>query len=258
MRRNVFLVLFSAVLLVALGFFLAKLTEMTQTPALTAVPPVTAAPVTAAPPTPEPKPVEVDFSPEPTPEPPKTWTVTEYKSEDSERFLWDCLTRYAPNEQIAAGILAMFWRESSLRSDATAHWSNVLYVTGVDQPAEFTAEIDSGLADGSTRESFAEQVYYVIGGYGLGQWYGYDMLLQFYDFAQSWGTSIADAEMQCAFTVESLRRDEGLWADLLAIENPRSVGWTIAVRYDGTSLGSDSIAQHAEFLYNRYHVEPAE
>ena len=261
MKRNVFLVLLSTLLLIVLGFSLSRLTVWAQEPEEDDLFSPEAAPASAEPELTEDEPFAVS-TPEPTPEPtsepepeqPKTWTVTEYKSEDSERFLWDCLSRYSPSDVITASILAMFWRESFLRSDATAHWSETQFVSGSDYAAEFTAEIDSGLADGSTREQFAETVYYVVGGYGLGQWYSYEMLIALYDYAQAWGTSVADAEMQCAFTLENLQTHEyeELWAQLLKCRNPYQGGWLIARLYDGTRFGAEGIAHTADYLYSKY------
>ena len=184
------------------------------------------------------------------------YVVTEHKSEEAEEFLWDCLSKYSPSDQITAGILAMFWRESFFRSDATAHWGSVLRYTNYDQPADFTAQIDAGLADGSTKELFVEQVNGVIGGYGLSMWYSVHLLESFYDFARERGTSIADAEMQCAFTLESMQDEEyeELWEQLLETNDPAIAGAMIARIYDGTNSGYIYISQMAELYYDKYAV----
>ncbi|MBR1457054.1 MAG: hypothetical protein IJ594_07850 [Oscillospiraceae bacterium] len=205
---------------------------------------------------------QAEEAPEPDPDPAqpageKEVVVTEYKSEESERFLWECLNEYAPSEAIAAGILGMFLRESKYRSDATAHWPTVLKYSGYDQAADFTAMIDAGLADGSTRELFIEKIHYAIGGYGLGQWYGYYLLEDFYDFAQEWGTTIADAEMQCAFAVDSLRNLDELWAELIEMEDPVEAGLYIGRYYDGSVNGYGYIGQLAGELYEKYAGEQA-
>ena len=196
--------------------------------------------------------IEPETEPEQDPEESLQAVVTEHKSEDSEQFLWDCISRYSPTDEITAGILARFWRESFYRSDCTAHWSEVLAYTLYDQPEDFTAEIDSGLADGSTKELFVEEVHDVIGGYGLGQWYSVRLLEELYDFAREWGTSIADAEMQCAFTVKSMEEMDELWEELLETRDPRQAGERIALGYDGTTKGYVYIGQMAELFYDEY------
>ena len=182
----------------------------------------------------------------------KDFVVTEYKSEESEQYLWDTLSKYSPSDTITAGILAMFWRESFYRSDATAHWATVLKNAWYDQAADFTATIDAGLADGSTKELFIEKVHYAIGGYGLSMWYSAKLLDQFYDFAQEWGTSISDAEMQCAFAVESMKGYEDLWEELQTIKDPALAGARIGLLYDGSSSGYGYIGSQAKILYEKY------
>lgn len=201
-----------------------------------------------------PVPAKASSAPVPTytAETPKSYVVTEYKSEEAEPFLWECLSRYSPNDAVTAGLLAMFWRESFFRSDSTAHWSEVLMASGIDQPAVFTAEVDAGLANGSTRELFVDTVHYSIGGYGLGQWYGYALLESLYDFAREWGTSIADAEMQCAFAVKSLEEFSEVWEQLVDTNDPQLAGHLIALNYDGTHSGYPFISELAEVYYKKY------
>lgn len=71
------------------------------------------------------------------------------------------------------------------------------------------------------------------------------------DFAQAWGTSIADAEMQCAFTVDSMRRNAKLWEVLQETEDPATAGWFVGVFYDGTRTGAGYIGQCAREIYER-------
>ncbi|MBQ9250002.1 MAG: hypothetical protein IJ179_06495 [Oscillospiraceae bacterium] len=182
----------------------------------------------------------------------KDFVVTKYKSEESEQYLWDTLSKYSPSDTITAGILAMFWRESFYRSDATAHWATVLKNSWYDQATDFTNTIDAGLADGSTKDLFIEKVHYAIGGYGLSMWYGAKLLDQFYDFAQEWGTSISDAEMQCAFAVESMKGYEDLWKELQTIKDPALAGARIGLLYDGSSSGYGYIGSQAKILYEKY------
>ena len=185
--------------------------------------------------------------------------VTEYQSEDAERYLWDTLSEYTEgNDMITAGIMGYFWRESFLKSNATAHWPTVNPYLERDVPVEFTAEVDAGLADGSTRDYFIESVRERIGGYGLGQLYSNHYLEDFYDFARDWGTSIGDARMQCAFTVQSMQQDEELWATLLEQPDAEKVGQQIAHLYDGSEEAAEYIGQMAKEFYEEYAASPAE
>jgi hypothetical protein len=187
-------------------------------------------------------------------EPPKKAVVTRYQDPDSEAWLWDRLMEYTGGDaKITAGILGYYWRESFLKSNATAHWATVNPYLGRDMPVEFTARIDAGLADGSTRDDFIESVREQIGGYGLGQWYSRHYLEDLYDFAQAWGTSIGDADMQCAFTVRSMQAEDGLWAYLEAAEDAYSAGLVIAYRYDGlTGDYAEGLAGFAREFYEKY------
>ena len=181
---------------------------------------------------------------------------TEYKSEQSEAFLWECLQKYSPSDTISAGILGYFWRESFFRSDSVSGWATVLAETGVDICREVTSAIDSGLEDASTREQFIYCIREQSGGYGLGQWFSMGYLETLYDFAQEWGTSIGDAEMQCAFVVESLQSNTDLWLQLLVTEDPEEAGELIAIYYDGTAVGVGYIGDMARIYYDKYHEEP--
>ena len=191
----------------------------------------------------------------PAPSPvPKTHTliVTEYQSEDSEAFLWDCLSKYSPSDLITAAVLAMFWRESAYRSDAVARWATSSAFLGYDLCLEFTQTVDAGLADGSTRDYFIEETHYVTGGYGLGQWSAWHYLEELYDFAQEWGTSIGDAEMQCAFVMQHLQSLDEIWEKLMEADDPLETGLIIGRFYDGTSSGEGYISQMSGVFYERY------
>lgn len=177
--------------------------------------------------------------------------VTGYKDPEAERILWELLSERSPSDAVTAGIMAYFWRESFFRSDAVAGWAASEAYTGVDHCAAFTVAIDAGLEDGSTREEFIRRAHDQYGGYGLGQWSSEHYTTAFYDFAQSWGTSIADAEMQVAFTIESMRQNERLWSQLCETDDPYHAGWLIGVYYDG-SAGAEGIAQLAKSFYERW------
>ena len=179
--------------------------------------------------------------------------VTEYKSKKSEKYLWKTLNKYSPTEQITAGVMGYFWRESCYRSDAVAGWSSSLSYTGKDPSIKFVKKVDDGLEDGSTRDYFINKVHNTFGGYGLGQWYSIYYLEAFYDFAQEWGTSISDAEMQCAFVMWSLENQQPeLWEQIIDMTNAEKVGRLIAVYYDGTSTGTGYIGRRALKMYEKY------
>ena len=151
--------------------------------------------------------------------------------------------------------MGYFWRESFFRSDATAGWTaNPVYNAhnGNLSPEEFTRMIDAGLADGSTREEFIQVVSRDRGGYGLGQWQSPDYVGALYDFAREWGSSIGDAEMQCAFTVGHIRENEELWQKLCSTDDPYKAGLYIGVLYDGTTTGYQYIAASSKILFDRY------
>lgn len=185
------------------------------------------------------------------------YIVTQYKTEASDDFLWETLSKYLDNEKIIAGIMGYFKRESQMRSNAIAGWATRDYRVQGDSSAIFTAEVDEGLFDGSTKEYFIEQVYIHFGGYGLGQWLSIRYLDTFYDFAQNWGTSIADAEMQCAFVIWSLQNHTPeLWAELQEEKDLWIIGRKIGHIYDGSSgFGPETIATYAQEYYKKYVTE---
>ena len=178
-------------------------------------------------------------------------TVTEYKSEESEAFLWDSLSKYSPSKELTAAILGFFWRESFFRSDAVANWPEN-NIKGQDISLDFTALIDAGLADGSTKEYFIQQSQN-YGGYGLGQWYSTLYLDALYDFAQDWGTSIADAEMQCAFTIWSIENQQQKHLSILEDYSSLYVNsmW-MGYIYDGSTTAADTIYAKAEEFNKNY------
>lgn len=204
------------------------------------------APVTA---TPEPRRATAAPTPETTPRP---IVVTDYKSADSEAWLWDCLSRYSPSDEVTAGIMAYYYRESLWRSDAVAGWAISQVYSGVDHSKDFTETIDAGLEDGSTREDFITRCHDQYGGYGLGQWSSPYYTAALYDYAQAWGTSISDAEMQCSFTVWSMQSMPELWQAMLEADSPARAGWLIGILYDGSPAGAESISKMADVFYERW------
>ena len=181
--------------------------------------------------------------------------ATEYKSEWSEAYVWSELSKYSPSDAITAGIMGYFFRESQMRSDAVAGWPSRNYAVGVtDICREFVEKIDAGLKDGSTKDEFIEKVHIYYGGFGLGQWSNEGYLEHFYDFVQENGSSIADAEVQCAFIFESMMLNERLWTEIQELDDPYRVGRRIGYLYDGTTqLGAETIASYAKMYYGRFH-----
>lgn len=171
-----------------------------------------------------------------------------------EEQIWNWLSEWSPSDNITAGIMGFFYRESRLKPDSVAGWP--ARDIGLDESVckTFTEFIDKGLVDGSTRDIFIETVNIHFGGYGLGQWSSIPYLEHFYDFMAEKGTSIGDPKLQCEFIFESLKRNEALWEELLQCEKALQCGRRIGYRYDGTGqLGAETIASVAEIYYGRFH-----
>ena len=180
------------------------------------------------------------------------YVITQRKTEEAEDYLWEQLNKYIDNPKIAAGILAFFWRESFCQSDSVAGYYYLGKDAGERYCRNFRIHIDRGLKDGSSKEEFIDICQW-HGGYGLGQWWPTPYVEDFYDFAQAWGTSIADAEMQCAFTIESIKKNpDGLW-DLIKNEKDIiKIGEYIGLYYDGSALGAELISFKIIEYYNKY------
>lgn len=149
--------------------------------------------------------------------------------------------------------MGYFYRESSYNSNSVAG----LYLLGPEyekkMSQEFLEKIDEGLEDGSSKERFINETHYTHGGYGLGQWCSFIYLEPFYDFAQEWGTSIADAEMQCAFTVHSIQNHPTeLWELIKDEESVEQIGRYIGIFYDGSPGGAEVMAGYAVKIYEKY------
>lgn len=183
-----------------------------------------------------------------------TGVITQYKTKAAEEFLWKTLSSMIDNEKIVAGIMGYFKRESELRSDAVAGWAIRDARTKTNFSQEFTTKVDEGLLDGSSRKYFIEQVTIHFGGYGLGQWLAEPYLNKLYDFAQEYGTSIGDAEMQCAFMVWSIEHQTPkLWKQIKNEKDLWIIGRKIGHLYDGIGeLGSSTIASNAREYYKKY------
>lgn len=184
-----------------------------------------------------------------------SYRQTLYKDKESEDFLWETLNKYSPTPELTAAIMGFFWRESYYKSNAIAHWANMDCSNGKDNSTEFTDKVDAGLADGSTREYFIDQVHSHIGGYGLGQWHAKSYLQAFYDFAQDWGTSIADAEMQCAFTVWSIYNIHTQYLNELDDSSFFKASQWMGYIYDGSAAAADTIYAKAKMVYKEKNAE---
>ena len=180
--------------------------------------------------------------------------TTEYKNEEHEQYLWNELSKYSPSDEITAGIMGYFMRESQLKSDAVHRWTYWNQSKEIhDICNDFTDEIDLGLEDGSSKELFLYKTRYIFGGFGLGQWWDTRYLEHFYDFVQEKGGSIGDAEIQCEFIFESMLLNEELWEDITQSSDPFHIGRIIGYMYDGTGeLGAETIATYSQKFYERY------
>lgn len=173
---------------------------------------------------------------------------TEHKSKEAEEYLWNELSKHSPSDEITAAVLGMFWRESFLQSNVVAG----AHVRVSGESERFTAKIDKGISDGSTRDIFVHEAHHRYGGYGLGQWIG-AYLERFYDFVQEREGSIGDAAMQCEFTINDIRADTELWKAIRYNKDPLNVARRIAVWYDGAStVGVEVIASMAKYYYETY------
>lgn len=177
------------------------------------------------------------------------YTITQYKDPESEEFLWNTVKKYTDSDVLAAAVLGFFWRESYYKSDAIAHWATADAQTKEDNSKFFTEKIDAGLSDGSTKEEFIDKAHNHFGGYGLGQWYSIAYLSAFYDFARGWGTSIADAEMQCAFTIWSIYHLRTDFLDNLDLTSVYNASQWMGFVYDGSCSAHGVIYQKAKTLY---------
>ena len=158
--------------------------------------------------------------------------------------MWKLVAEYSPNDTTTAAVFGWFYRESKLDSSA---------LSGVKDSSKFISEIDSGLEDGSTRERFIRDVSQKYGGFGLGQWCSECYVSALYDFAQTWGTSIADKEMQVAFAFHYMKETNpwNIWEHLETATDPYATGLMIGKFIDGTLL-PESIAWDSKYFYDKY------
>lgn len=190
---------------------------------------------------------------EETPEPYQP-VVTELGTTKDGEYLWNSLSEHSPNDVITAGVLGYFYRESRLRSDAVAAWPQHNIGMEEDICTAFAAEVDAGMEDGSSRDYFIHEVSERYGGYGLGQWSAVEYLEQLYDFVRERGGSIADADLQCEFTVESMKRNERLWGMLTECDSPHLAGRMIGSLYDGTVAETANVIGDMASLFYKQHA----
>ena len=157
------------------------------------------------------------------------------------------LEQYTDNENLICAILGMFLKESRFFSYRVAHQRA--------NSMDWTLSIDAGLSDGSTREYFIEYTKYTSGGYGLAMWSSIAYLEELYDFAQEWGTSIGDAEMQSAFVVYDLKNNyPDLYNSACSAKNAYQAGLIIGQFYERTSY-YEGAAQNAQYYYDLFYAQ---
>lgn len=178
-------------------------------------------------------------------------TITERKSKEAERFLWEQLSIYSPSDVVTAAVLAYFWRESQYKSDSVTGWATLQAYEGIDLCSYVVHKTDKGLEDGSSKQWFIEAVRN-CGGFGLGQWHSISYLKDLYNFTRDYGGSIADAETQCAFIFHSLEKNKILWRRLKRCTDPAKAGRLIGIYYDGSSNGAVYMGRKAEKLFEKY------
>lgn len=154
-----------------------------------------------------------------------------------EEEIWSYLEELCPTDEIAAGIMGWFFRESRMKADAVAGWD----VRGENFCEDFSKD------HGETKEEFIRRVQ-AYGGYGLGQWLSYDYLDSFYDHVED----IDDVKAQCEFAVWSLQQNGELWEELLECQTAIQCGRRIGLKYDGTTAeGAEAIAGFADYYYRK-------
>lgn len=212
---------------------------------------------------PSPSVIATELTPEPTAEPtlePTAEPTPEIKKEPiftddhaeggivaAAETVKELLEKYTDNENLICGIMGMFMRESKFHSYRVAHQRG--------NSEAWTAEIDAGLEDGSTREYFYEYTSFTSGGYGLAQWSGDNYCHKLYDFAKEWGTSIGDADMQCAFVIHDMQeRFPDLYEAVCNSKTPYDAGALIGTYYERTAEYYTA-ANNAKTIYNAFYSD---
>ena len=161
-----------------------------------------------------------------------------------EKEIWIYLEELCPTEQMAAGIIGWFFRESRLKSDAVAGWD----VRPGGTCEAFVKAVDEGME----KFEFIRQVQN-YGGFGLGQWVSTKYLSDLYEYITENDYSIADIRGQCEFAVWSIQKCDDLWSELqVGCTTAIQCGRRIGLYYDGTSAeGAEAIAGFADYYYRR-------
>ena len=162
------------------------------------------------------------------------------------QLIWDYLHEFISSDEIVAGIMGYFMRESGFKANAIAGW----YLNSkIDRCGKFVKEINKGLKDGSTRDEFVTSAHNA-GGYGIGQWYTEKYLEELYDFLQENSKSIDDLKVQCEFTVENMKANEKLWKLLEEAKTAEQCARWIGIYYDGSSEeGVGVMMEYAKEFY---------
>ncbi len=127
----------------------------------------------------------------------------------NENKIWDCLLRQIGNPYGVAGLMGNLYAESALNpKNLQNSYEKSLGMTD-DQ---YTAAVDDG--------SYANFVNDGAG-YGLAQWTYSTRKAALLSFAQAWGLSIGDLDMQLAFLIDEMQAD--FWSVFNTLCNARSV-----------------------------------
>lgn len=149
--------------------------------------------------------------------------------------------------------MSYYYAESHFKSDSVVGWYLIKDIIGIDPSVEFTNKINHGLSDGSTKEQFIYETHYKIGGYGLGQWYPPFSLEKLFEYAQEWGDNIADAEMQCNFTIWLFQETyPNIYKKLYTLTDLDIIVQYIASYYDGHTQGAGVMSLKAKEYYGKY------
>ena len=106
--------------------------------------------------------------------------------------IWNALVGWLGNEYGAAGLMGNLYAESTLRSNNLENY----YEYQFDMTdTEYTEAVDEGDYD-----DFVDD----CAGYGLAQWTYWTRKKALKDFADDWGTSIGDLDMQLAFLEQEI------------------------------------------------------
>ena len=170
----------------------------------------------------------------------------QYKDPD---LVWDILKSLDVSDEVAAGIMGYYYRESGFKTDALVGWylhpqSNI--------NRKFVREVNKGLSEGSSREYFITTAHNA-GGFGIGQWYAEKELGELYDYMQENNHLIDNLKGQCEYTVKSIKENQKLQSYLKDAKTADECAKWIAIYYDGASdIGIAVIRELAVEFYDEY------